>query len=61
MMTSELKRTLPPTSPQADEIANEMETPSLEQIATFVPPRLSKQGKVSLITQDGFGGSLGFP
>jgi hypothetical protein len=51
-----------PIPTAASQVANaeitgqpEKETPS------FVPPRLTKEGKVNAITEGGFGGSLDFP
>ncbi|MFZ4664458.1 MAG: lasso RiPP family leader peptide-containing protein [Caldilineaceae bacterium] len=46
---------LAPTTPQTPP------QPAQPPLGNFVPPRLTKQGKVAALTQGGFGGSLPFP
>ena len=60
-MSTEQTSTIPPTVTTSQTDAPTASTPTVTPASGFVPPRLTKMGKVATLTQDGLGGSLGFP
>lgn len=61
-MKTEQTTSTPPTVTATPVDVSMASAPTVTPAAPrFVPPRLTKKGKVATVTQGGLGGSIGFP